>query len=62
MIALNSMYAGEEGLGNFAGDGRPTLSQKLCLQRLRQAVLDVGKPPDGITGREAVRELQSKPG
>ncbi len=62
VIALNSMFLGDESGGNFAGDGRPTLSQKICLEQLRMSVLDAGKPPDGISGREALSELQAKAG
>lgn len=59
---LNAMYAGDEHTGNFDGDGRPTLSQRICLSSLKQAILDAGKPPDGMSGQEALAELRAKPG
>lgn len=59
---LNAMFAGDEHTGNFVGDGRPTLSQRICLSMLRQAILDAGKPPDGMSGQEAFAELRAKPG
>ena len=59
---LNAMFMGDERQGNFDGGGRHTLSQRICLARMKQAILDAGKPPDGINGREALLELQAKPG
>eukprot|EP00435_Cladocopium_sp_Y103_P059267 s48_g21.t1 len=59
---LNAMFMGDEAMGNFDGGGRQTLSQRICLEKLRQAILDAGKPPEGIDGREALAELQAKPG
>ena len=29
---------------------------------MKQAILDAGKPPDGMTGQEALAELRAKPG
>ena len=62
VIALNSMFSGEENWGSFEEAFAPTLSQKICLANLKQAVLDAGKPPDGITGSGALDELRTKPG
>lgn len=62
VVALNAMFLGDEHGGSFAGDGRPTLSQKICLEQLRMSVLDAGKPPDGVTGQEALSELRAKAG
>ena len=62
VIALSCMYSGEENWGDFEGSFDPTLSQRICLAKLRQAVLDVGKPPDGITGEGALDELRTRPG
>ena len=44
--SLNGMFCGSGEMGDFDGGGRPTLSQKLCLDNIRQAVSDAGKPPD----------------
>ena len=57
--SLNAMFMGSEDLGNFEGDVKPTLSQRICVAQLRQAVLDVGKPPTDLSGREALSELQA---
>ena len=62
VVSLNAMFRGSGDQGSFVGDGRFTLSQALCLQRLRDAVLDVGKPPDDITGQEALQELRTRTG
>ena len=62
VMSLNSMYTGSEDQGSFVEGGRYTLSQALCLQRLRDAVLDAGKIPDGITGQGALSELRTKTG
>ena len=59
---LNAMYAGDEHTGNFDGEGRHTLSQRICLSMMKQAILDAGKPPEGMTGQEALAELRAKPG
>ena len=63
VVTLNSLYAGAEYAGSFAADQTPaTLSQRLCLDRLRTAVLDAGKPPEGLTGQGALSELRTLPG
>eukprot|EP00435_Cladocopium_sp_Y103_P014029 s3339_g3.t1 len=58
-VALNCMFMGGDDMGNFEGLVRPTLSQKICLAQVRQAVLDVGKPPDDVSGQGALRERRA---
>lgn len=62
VISLNAMFSGSEEQGSFDGGGRFTLSQSLCLQRLRDAVLVAGKPPTDLSGQEALRELRTRTG
>ena len=62
VTSLNEMFCGSEEMGNFEGDGRPTLSQTICLETFKQVVRDAGKPPADVTGREALAELQTRPG
>ena len=62
IISLNSMYLGESDRGNFEASGSTTLSQQLCIERIKSAVLNVGKPPSELTGRGALDELQAKAG
>ena len=62
VMSLNEMFGGSEKMGSFVGDGRPTLSQAICLERIKQAVKDAGKPPAEVSGREALAELQTRPG
>lgn len=58
---VNTMFCGDEAQGNFVGNGSTTLGQRLCMERLKNAVAQAGKPP-GITGPEALSELRSKLG
>ena len=62
LVSLNGMFNGSEEKGSFEDVGRCTLSQQLCLRRVQQAVLDAGKPPEGITGQGALEELRTRPG
>eukprot|EP00435_Cladocopium_sp_Y103_P040424 s562_g11.t1 len=62
IISLNAMYLGESDRGNFEASGSVTLSQQLCIERIKSAVLNVGKPPSELTGRGALDELQAKAG
>ena len=61
VISLNSMIGGDDQ-GSFGDPLRPTLSQKISLGTLRQAVLDAGKPPDGITVEGALGKLRTNSG
>lgn len=56
---VNCMFAGEESMGSFVGNGSTTLSQRLCLDRVKEAVYSAGKPD--VSGSEALGELRSKP-
>eukprot|EP00972_Heterocapsa_arctica_P072286 10677243-Heterocapsa_arctica.AAC.1 len=40
----------------------PSLGQRLCLDRIRQAVADVGPRPSDLTGQEALSALLAKRG
>lgn len=62
VTSLNEMFNGNEEQGILATERRLTLSQNLCLDRVREAVLDAGKPPEGISGPEALGELRCRPG
>ena len=62
VVALNSMFAGEEQKGNFVAGLNPTLSQRICLERVRQAVLEAGKPPEDLSGQGALSELRANAG
>eukprot|EP00435_Cladocopium_sp_Y103_P066614 s689_g28.t2 len=59
---LNAMFCGDKLQGDFDGGGRHTLSQRICLTKLRQSILDAGKPPDDLCGSEALNELRARPG
>ena len=59
-ISLNEMYAGQGG--DFSPSGSIILSQQLCLDRIRSAVLMAGSPPADVNGREALAELRAKAG
>jgi hypothetical protein len=52
---VNTMFCGDEAQGNFVGNGSTTLGQCLCMERLKNAVVQAGKPP-GITGPEGSLE------
>ena len=59
--SLNCMFSG----GEFAAKdfvGKPNLSQKICLGRLQSAVLQLGKPPEDLTGQGALNELRTNLG
>ncbi len=58
---VNTMFCGDESQGNFVGNGGTTLCQRLCLEKVKDAVIRAGKPPS-ITGPEALSELRTKPG
>lgn len=58
---VNTMFCGDESQGNFVGNGSATLCQRLCLEKVKDAVIRAGRPP-GITGPEALSELRTKPG
>jgi hypothetical protein len=58
---LNSMFSGSE-FAATSFDGNPTLSQNLCLARLKSAVLNLGKPPEDLNGQGALSELRVKLG
>lgn len=58
---VNTMFCGDESQGNFVGNGSTTLCQRLCLEKVKDAVIRAGRPP-GITGPEALSELRTKPG
>lgn len=62
VIALNSMYAGVECEGNFDGQHAPTLSQRICLEKVRECAHAAGKPPDELTGQGALDELRANAG
>lgn len=62
VTSLNEMFNGNEEQGILATERRLTLSQNLCLDRVWEAVLDAGKPPEGISGPEALGELRCRPG
>lgn len=62
VIALNGMYAGRTDEGSFEACGSITMAQQLCLDRIKAAVLNLGKPPSDLSGREALRELQARAG
>ena len=63
VTSLNSMYAGDEFVGDFSKQPlKPTLAQATCLHRFRDAVRSLGKPPDDLSGRGALVELQAKLG
>lgn len=53
VTSLNEMFNGNEEQGILATEQRLTL---------REAVLDAGKPPEGISGPEALSELRCRPG
>ena len=42
--------------------GRPTMSQRLAMGHICHSVRGVGQPPEGQTGRAALRELLAKQG
>ena len=50
VVALNSMSAGD-----FVGDQSPTLSQRICLEKIRQ-------PPEDLSGQGALNELRANAG
>jgi hypothetical protein len=58
---LNSMFSASE-FAATSFDGNPTLSQNLCLARLKSAVLNLGKPPEDLNGQGALSELRVKLG
>ena len=63
VTSLNSMYAGDEFVGDFSKQPlKPTLAQATCLHRFRDAVRSLGKPPDDLSGRGALVDLQAKLG
>lgn len=62
VIALNSMYAGVECDGSFDGQHGPTLSQRICIEKVRQCVQDAGKPPAELSGQGALDELRATAG
>ena len=61
--ALNSMYEGTEFRGTFEGcERQPNLAQRLTLSRLRDSILELGKPPSDLNGQGALAELRAKIG
>lgn len=62
IITLNSMFAGEECPGSFGAGRGLTNSQVLCLDRMKAAVFEAGKPPADLSGSGALSELRSQPG
>lgn len=62
IISLNSMYLGKEFMASESLDLKPNHAQQLCLDRLRDSILCLGKPPENVTGLGALRELQSSEG
>lgn len=58
VVSLNSMYSGKEFVANFDFNP-PSVAQTLCLNRLRDAVVRLGKPPIDVTGQGALTELQA---
>ena len=62
IVALNSMYAGEECPGSFGAGRGLTNSQALCLGRMKATVFEAGKPPADLSGSGALAELRSQPG
>ncbi len=62
IVTLNSMYAGEECPGSFGAGRGLTNSQALCLDRMKAAVFEAGKPPADLSGSGALAELRSQPG
>ena len=59
---LTLRFCGDESKGNFTATGSTTLSQRVCLDRVRHAVLDAGPPPPGVSGPGDLNEIRSKPG
>ena len=51
------MYLGEELMADFVPSHGPSLSQKNCLKRIRESVLQLGKPPSDVSGQGALTEL-----
>lgn len=62
VIALNSMYGGVECQGNFDGQHAPTLSQRICIEKVRQCVHEAGQPPADLSGQGALEELRAHAG
>jgi hypothetical protein len=57
---LNSMYAGEEFVESFESPRKvANAAQSQCLQSILRSVLEMGKPPNDLSGQEALRELQA---
>ena len=42
---VNTMFCGDESHGNFVGNGSTTLCQRLCLEKVKDAVIRAGRPP-----------------
>ena len=59
VCTLNSMYGGSEFVAAPNNPFKATLAQRLSLDRLRSSVLALGKPPEDISGRGALVELQA---
>lgn len=62
VISLNSMFLGKEFMANSSLNVKPNQAQQLCLGRLRDSVLRLGRPPEDVTGLGALRELQAAEG
>ena len=62
VVSLNSMYLGQEFMADQSASFRPSMSQRLCLERMRTAILRMGKPPEDLTGAGAFQELRANLG
>ena len=60
--SLNSMYLGEELMADFDPACKPNLAQRRCLDRIRESVLKLGKPPSDVSGQGALSELRASMG
>lgn len=60
VCTLNSMHAGSEFVAqSFESPFKANLSQQLVLDRLKDSVNQLGKPPSDVNGRGALLELQA---
>ena len=60
IVALNSMFAGSEFVApSNTFSAKANQSQRLCIDRLRRSVLQLGKPPAHVTGQGALVELRA---
>ena len=62
VVSLNSMYLGQEFMADQSAPFRPSMSQRLCLERMRAAILRMGKPPEDLTGAGAFQGLRANLG